>query len=163
MRADDYVNKVGYSERTDVVIEPKLSTQWFLRMETLARPALETVMEDNISFYPAKFKNLYRHWMENIKDWCISRQLWWGHRIPVYYLDNGSFVVAETAEKALTLAKNNTGNSALTMADLTQDEDVLDTWASSWLWPYSVFPEKEQDYYYPTNDLVTAPDIIFSG
>lgn len=161
VRADDYVNKVGYSERTDVVIEPKLSTQWFLRMETLARPALETVMDDNIRFYPAKFKNLYRHWMENIKDWCISRQLWWGHRIPVYYLANGSFVVAESAEKALTMAKINTGNPTLTMADLTQDEDVLDTWASSWLWPYSVFPEKEQDYYYPTNDLVTAPDIIF--
>ncbi len=161
VRADDYVNKVGYSERTDVVIEPKLSTQWFLRMEELARPALEVVMDDSIRFYPAKFKNLYRHWMENIKDWCISRQLWWGHRIPVYYLANGSFVVAETAEKALTAVRKDTGNPALTMADLSQDEDVLDTWASSWLWPYSVFPEKEQDYYYPTNDLVTAPDIIF--
>ncbi len=161
VRFEDYVNKVGYSERTDVVIEPKLSAQWFLKMEELAKPALENVMNDNIKFHPSKFKNLYRHWMENIKDWCISRQLWWGHRIPVYYLADGSFVVAETDEKALEKAQKETGNNSLTLADLKQDEDVLDTWASSWLWPFSVFPEDEQDYYFPTSDLVTAPDIIF--
>ncbi len=161
VRAEDYVNKVGYSERTDVVIEPKLSAQWFLKMEDLAKPALENVLNDNIKFHPSKFKNLYRHWMENIKDWCISRQLWWGHRIPVYYLSDGSFVVAESEEMALENAKKQTGNASLTLADLRQDEDVLDTWASSWLWPYSVFPEDEQDYYFPTSDLVTAPDIIF--
>lgn len=161
VRADDYVNKVGYSERTDVVIEPKLSAQWFLKMEDLAKPALENVQNDTIKFHPPKFKNLYRHWMENIKDWCISRQLWWGHRIPVYYLEDGSYVVAETEEKALELAKEKTGNNTLTLNNLKQDEDVLDTWASSWLWPFSVFPEEEQNYYYPTSDLVTAPDIIF--
>jgi len=161
VRADDYVNKVGYSERTSVVIEPKLSAQWFLKMEGLAKPALENVLNDEIKFHPPKFKNLYRHWMENIKDWCISRQLWWGHRIPVYYLEDGSFVVAETAEKALELAKEKTGNQNLSLENLKQDEDVLDTWASSWLWPYSVFNKDEQDYYYPTADLVTAPDIIF--
>jgi valyl-tRNA synthetase len=161
VRADDYVNKVGYSERTDVVIEPKLSAQWFLKMEDLAKPALENVQNDTIKFHPPKFKNLYRHWMENIKDWCISRQLWWGHRIPVYYLEDGSYVVAETEEKALELAKEKTGNNTLTLNNLKQDEDVLDTWASSWLWPFSVFPAEEQNYYYPTSDLVTAPDIIF--
>ncbi|WP_423130407.1 valine--tRNA ligase [Gaoshiqia sp. Z1-71] len=166
-KVEDYTNKVGYSERTHVAIEPKLSAQWFLKMEDLVVPALENVMNDEIQFHPPKFKNIYRHWMENIKDWCISRQLWWGHRIPVYYLTDGSFVVAKTFEKALALAKEKTGNSALTMADLKQDEDVLDTWFSSWLWPISVFdgirdPEnKEIQYYYPTNDLVTAPDIIF--
>jgi valyl-tRNA synthetase len=166
-KVEDYVNKVGFSERTHVPIEPKLSAQWFLKMEELVKPALANVMDDTIMFHPPKFKNIYRHWMENIKDWCISRQLWWGHRIPVYYLADGSFVVAETDEKALALAKEKTGNFALTMADLNQDEDVLDTWFSSWLWPISVFdgvrdPEnKEIQYYYPTNDLVTAPDIIF--
>ncbi|MBR8538277.1 valine--tRNA ligase [Carboxylicivirga sediminis] len=165
-KIEDYTNKVGYSERTDVVIEPKLSAQWFLKMEELAKPALEAVMSDEVEFHPKKFKNVYRHWMENVKDWCISRQLWWGHRIPVYYLSDGSYVVAENDEKALTLAKEKTGNTALTMADIRQDEDVLDTWASSWLWPLSVFDgygedQTEIDYYYPTNDLVTGHDIIF--
>lgn len=166
-KVEDYTNKVGFSERTHVPIEPKLSAQWFLKMEELVKPALANVMDDTIMFHPPKFKNIYRHWMENIKDWCISRQLWWGHRIPVYYLADGGFVVAETDENALALAKEKTGNTALTMADLHQDEDVLDTWFSSWLWPISVFdgvrdPEnKEIQYYYPTNDLVTAPDIIF--
>ncbi len=167
VKIEDYTNKVGYSERTHVPIEPKLSAQWFLKMSDLAKPALEAVESDTIKFYPPKFKNLYRHWMENIKDWCISRQLWWGHRIPVYYLSDGTFVVAETEEKALDLARIQTGNSGLELNDLRQDEDVLDTWASSWLWPISVF-EKEDltdtcdlDYYYPTNDLVTAPEIIF--
>ncbi len=162
VKIEDYTNKIGYSERTNVVIEPKLSAQWFLKMQDLAKPALDCVLNDEVKFHPAKFKNLYRHWMENIKDWCISRQLWWGHRIPVYYLEDGSFVVAENIEKALELAKKETGNSNLTIDALKQDEDVLDTWASSWLWPYSVFPDEEdQKYYYPTNDLVTAPDIIF--
>jgi len=166
-KVEDYVNKVGYSERTDVVIEPKLSAQWFLKMEELAKPALDLVMNDEVEFHPKKFKNVYRHWMENIKDWCISRQLWWGHRIPVYYLDDGSYVVAETREQAVEMAKEQTGKANLTAADLKQDEDVLDTWASSWLWPFSVFedlenPDKNEiDYYYPTNDLVTGHDIIF--
>ncbi|WP_439185302.1 valine--tRNA ligase [Carboxylicivirga taeanensis] len=165
-KIEDYTNKVGYSERTDVVIEPKLSAQWFLKMEDLAKPALEAVMSDEVEFHPKKFKNVYRHWMENVKDWCISRQLWWGHRIPVYYLNDGSYVVAENDEKALELAKEKTGNNALTVADIKQDEDVLDTWASSWLWPLSVFDgygedSTEIDYYYPTNDLVTGHDIIF--
>jgi len=167
VKVEDYTNKVGYSERTDVVIEPKLSAQWFLKMEELGKPALDAVENDDVQFFPPKFKNLYRHWMENIKDWCISRQLWWGHRIPVYYLSDGSFVVAETAEEALKMAKETTGRDHLTMDDLHQDEDVLDTWASSWLWPLSVFDgvndpdNKEINYYYPTNDLVTAPEIIF--
>ncbi|WP_026474675.1 valine--tRNA ligase [Alkaliflexus imshenetskii] len=165
-KVEDYTNKVGYSERTDEVIEPKLSTQWFLRMTDIAKPALDAVMSDEIRFHPPKFKNLYRHWMENVKDWCISRQLWWGHRIPVYYLSDGTFVVAESDELALAEAQKLTGNAALTMADLRQDEDVLDTWASSWLWPITVFDgfskdTKEIDYYYPTNDLVTGHDIIF--
>ena len=166
-KAESYENKVGYSERTNVVIEPKLSMQWFLKMEGLAKPALESVMNDDIRFYPAKFKNTYRHWMENVKDWCISRQLWWGHRIPAYFLPEGGFVVAETAEKALASAIEKTGNKALTIADLRQDEDCLDTWFSSWLWPISLFdginnPDNaEINYYYPTNDLVTGPDIIF--
>jgi len=166
-KIEDYTNKVGFSERTDVVIEPKLSAQWFLKMEELVIPALENVMNDNIQFYPPKFKNTYKHWMGNIKDWCISRQLWWGHQIPVYYLSDGSFVCAETAEQALELAKEKSGNAELTAADLRQDEDALDTWFSSWLWPISVFdgirePENEEvNYYYPTSDLVTAPDIIF--
>jgi valyl-tRNA synthetase len=164
-KTEAYTNKVGCSERTGVPIEPKLSTQWFLKMEALAKPALDAVMDDTINFVPEKFKNTYRHWMENVRDWNISRQLWWGHQIPAYYLPDGSYVVAETAEKALQLA--HAKYPALTLADLRQDEDCLDTWFSSWLWPISVFdginnPEnKEINYYYPTNDLVTGPDIIF--
>ena len=164
-KVEAYENKVGYSERTNVPIEPKLSMQWFLKMEHLAQIALAPVMNDELKFYPPKFKNTYRHWMENIKDWCISRQLWWGHRIPAYYLPEGGYVVAETAEKALELAKEK--NPALTMADLRQDDDCLDTWFSSWLWPISLFdginnPDNEEiNYYYPTSDLVTGPDIIF--
>ncbi|MBN1597909.1 MAG: valine--tRNA ligase [Bacteroidales bacterium] len=167
VKVEDYINKVGYSERTDVVIEPRLSAQWFLKMKELAKPALDNVMNDNIKFHPAKFKNLYRHWMENIKDWCISRQLWWGHRIPVYYLPDGNFVVAETIGEALEKVKTEFGRTDIKEEDLKQDEDVLDTWASSWLWPISLFdginnPDNpEIKYYYPTNDLVTAPDIIF--
>jgi len=165
VKIEDYTNKVGFSERTDDIIEPKLSTQWFLKMKELSKPALEAVMNDEVVFHPKKFKNVYRHWMENVKDWCISRQLWWGHRIPVYYLEDGSYVVAESAEQALELAKEKTGNANLTMNDLHQDEDVLDTWASSWLWPITVFDgfEDNEDinYYYPTNDLVTGHDIIF--
>ena len=165
-RLEDYTNKVGFSERTDAVIEPKLSTQWFLKMSDLAKPALDAVMNDEIEFHPKKFKNLYRHWMENVKDWCISRQLWWGHRIPVYYLADNRFVVAASDEEALQQARELAANPSLSMADLRQDEDVLDTWASSWLWPISVFDgfgmdKKEIEYYYPTNDLVTAPEIIF--
>ena len=166
-KGEAYENKVGFSERTNVPIEPKLSMQWFLKMEHLAQIALEPVMKDDIKFYPPKFKNTYRHWMENIKDWCISRQLWWGHRIPAYFLPEGGYVVAETAEKALEMAKEKTGNASLTMADLRQDEDVLDTWFSSWLWPISLFngindPDNQEiNYYYPTSDLVTGPDIIF--
>lgn len=164
-KAEAYTNSVGYSERTHVAIEPKLSMQWFLKMENLAKPALDAVENDTIKFYPAKFKNTYRHWMENIKDWNISRQLWWGHRIPAYYLPEGGFVIGETAEKALVEAKKINPN--LTIDDLRQDEDCLDTWFSSWLWPISVFdginnPENDDiKYYYPTNDLVTGPDIIF--
>lgn len=166
-KIEEYDNKVGYSERTNVVIEPKLSMQWFLKMSDLAKPALDAVMNDDIKFYPAKFKNTYRHWMENIKDWCISRQLWWGHRIPAYYLPQGGFVVAPTAEEALQLAREKSGNADLQASDLRQDEDCLDTWFSSWLWPISLFdginrPDNEEiDYYYPTSDLVTGPDIIF--
>ncbi|TCN64540.1 valine--tRNA ligase [Acetobacteroides hydrogenigenes] len=166
-KVEDYTNKVGYSERTDAVIEPKLSMQWFLKMEQLSKPALDAVMNDEIVLHPAKFKNTYRHWMENVKDWCVSRQLWWGHRIPAYYLPQGGYVVAETEAEALELAKAKSGNANLTMADLRQDEDVLDTWFSSWLWPISVFdgltdPENADiKYYYPTNDLVTAPEILF--
>ena len=166
-KVEDYTNKVGFSERTDVIIEPKLSAQWFLKMEELVKPALENVMNDTISFHPPKFKNTYKHWMGNIKDWCISRQLWWGHQIPVYYLPDGTYVCAESTEEALELAKEKSGNAELTVADLKQDEDALDTWFSSWLWPISVFdgirePENEEvNYYYPSSDLVTAPDIIF--
>jgi len=166
-KVESYTNKVGYSERTHVPIEPKLSMQWFLKMEHLAKPALDAVEDDTIKFHPAKFKNMYRHWMENIKDWNISRQLWWGHRIPAYYLPEGGFVVGETDEKALEAAREKTGNANLQMSDLRQDEDCLDTWFSSWLWPISVFdginnPDNEDiNYYYPTNDLVTAPEIIF--
>ena len=164
-KTEAYTNNVGYSERTGVAIEPKLSMQWFLSMEEIAKPATRAVLEDVIKFVPEKYKNTYRHWMENIKDWCISRQLWWGQRIPAYYLPKGGYVVAETAEQALALAQQK--DPSLTMADLRQDEDVLDTWFSSWLWPISVFDgirnpdNKEISYYYPTNDLVTGPDIIF--
>ena len=174
LEADGYLektetiqNNVGYSERTDTVIEPKLSNQWFCRMKAMAEPALEAVMNDTIGFYPDKFKNIYKHWMENIRDWCISRQLYWGHRIPVYYLPNGEFVVAETDEAALKQAREKTGDETLSFADLKQDEDVLDTWFSSWLWPITVFngimepDNKELQYYYPTDVLVTAPEIIF--
>ncbi|PVX51979.1 valyl-tRNA synthetase [Balneicella halophila] len=166
VKIEDYTNKVGYSERTDAVIEPKLSAQWFLKMSELAKPALEHVMNDDIKFHPAKFKNVYRHWMENIRDWCISRQLWWGQRIPVYYFDNGEYVVASSIDEALRKAEEKTGKT-YTEADLCQDEDVLDTWFSSWLWPISVFnginkpDNKDINYYYPTNDLITGPDIIF--
>lgn len=166
-KVEDYDNKVGYSERTNVVIEPKLSMQWFVKMDKLAAPALDAVMKDEIKFHPDKFKNIYRHWMENIKDWCISRQLWWGHRIPAYYLPQGGFVVAATPEEALKLAREKSGKADLQMSDLRQDEDCLDTWFSSWLWPISLFDginnpgNEEINYYYPTTDLVTAPDIIF--
>ena len=166
-KTEAYTNKVGYSERTNVVIEPKLSMQWFLKMEHLAQIALEPVMKDDIKFYPAKYKNTYRHWMENIKDWCISRQLWWGHRIPAYFLPEGGYVVAVTDEEALKLAREKTGNPNLKMTDLRQDEDCLDTWFSSWLWPISLFDginnpgNEEINYYYPPSDLVTGPDIIF--
>ena len=166
-KTEPYTNNVGYSERTGVAIEPKLSMQWFMSMSEIAKPATKAVLEDIIRFVPEKYKNTYRHWMENIKDWCISRQLWWGQRIPAYYLPKGGYVVAPTAEQALVLAQQKSGDSTLTLADLRQDEDVLDTWFSSWLWPISVFdgirnPDNEQiKYYYPTNDLVTGPDIIF--
>lgn len=166
-KVEDYDNKVGLSERTSAVIEPKLSMQWFLKMEEISKPALKAVMDDVIALVPSKFKNTYRHWMENVKDWCVSRQLWWGQRIPAYYLPEGGFVVAETAEEALELARKQSGNNSLTLDDLKQDPDVLDTWFSSWLWPMSVFggildPDNEEiKYYYPTSDLVTAPDILF--
>ena len=166
-KVEAYTNKVGFSERTNVPIEPKLSMQWFLKMQHFADMALPPVMNDALKFYPPKYKNTYRNWLENIKDWCISRQLWWGHRIPAYYLPQGGFVVAETPEEALGMAKAKTGNQELKMEDLRQEEDCLDTWFSSWLWPISLFNgildphNKEIDYYYPTSDLVTGPDIIF--
>jgi len=166
-RVDDYVNSVGFSERTDAVIEPKLSMQWFLRMKELAEPALKAVVEGDIQLYPPKFVNTYRHWMENVKDWCLSRQLWWGHRIPAWYLPTGGFVVAHDVEEAVKLARKEIGNPNLSADDLRQDEDVLDTWFSSWLWPISVFNgilepnNPDIKYYYPTNDLITAPEILF--
>jgi len=166
-KEEDYVNKIGCSERTDAVIEPKLSVQWFLKMEDISKEALRVVEDDEVKFHPAKFKNTYRHWMENVKDWCISRQLWWGQRIPAYYLPNKEIVVAKTKEEALKIALNKFPNENYTLNDLKQDEDVLDTWFSSWLWPISVFdgiryPEnKDIKYYYPTNDLITAPEILF--
>ena len=166
-KIEDYDNKVGYSERTNVVIEPKLSMQWFLKMDELTKPALAAVMDGDVQFYPPKFKNTYRHWMTDTKDWCISRQLWWGHRIPAYFLPEGGYVVAETPEEALKLAREKSGNANLQLADLRPDEDCLDTWFSSWLWPISLFngilePDNEEiKYYYPTSDLVTGPDIIF--
>lgn len=167
-KIEEYQNKVGYSERNiDTVVEPRLSDQWFLKMEDISKPAHKAVMEDFIKFVPEKFKNTYNTWMSEIKDWCISRQLWWGHRIPAYYLPDGSFVVAETPEQALEEAMSVTGNSSLTLDDLRQDDDCLDTWFSSWLWPISLFNgilepgNKEISYYYPTTTLVTGPDIIF--
>jgi len=168
-KIEEYKSNVGHSERTDAVVEPRLSLQWFLKMDDITKPALSAVMDDVIQLYPPKFKNMYRSWMENVRDWCISRQLWWGHRIPAYHLPNGEFVVAKTAEEALKIA-NEQFDGNFTLADLKQDEDVLDTWFSSWLWPISVFdpevfttgkPNEELKYYYPTNDLVTAPEILF--
>lgn len=167
VKTEDYINKVGFSERTDAVIEPRISLQWFLRMQAFAQQALEVVENDTIQFHPSKFKNIYRHWMENVKDWCISRQLWWGQRIPVYYLPDGGMVVAKSAEAALDEARRLRPEANYSLSDLKQDEDVVDTWFSSWLWPIAVFdgirrPDNpEMQYYYPTNDLVTAPDIIF--
>ena len=169
VKSEDYVNKVGRSERTDAVIEPRLSMQWFLAMKEISQPALDAVLSGEVKLHPAKFVNTYRHWMENVKDWCISRQLWWGHRIPAWYLPGSNeFVVAETEEEALELARKLSGNPDLALADLRQDEDVLDTWFSSWLWPISVYdginkPQKnpDLDYFYPTDDLVTAPEILF--
>ena len=166
-KVEAYTNKVGFSERTNVPIEPKLSMQWFLKMQHFADMALPPVMNDELKFYPAKYKNTYKNWLENIKDWCISRQLWWGHRIPAYFLPEGGYVVAATPEEALALAKEKTGNAGLKQEDLRQDEDCLDTWFSSWLWPISLFDginnpgNEEINYYYPTSDLVTGPDIIF--
>jgi valyl-tRNA synthetase len=168
VKVEDHINKIGFSERTDAVIEPKLSMQWFLKMKDLSRPALESVLNDTVKLHPAKFKNVYRHWMENVKDWCISRQLWWGQRIPAFYIRNtNEFVVAASPEDALDLARDKTGDMTLILDDLRQDEDVLDTWFSSWLWPIVLFDgvrdpgNKEFAYYYPTSDLVTAPDILF--
>lgn len=172
IKTEEMTNKVGYSERTDAVIEPRLSLQWFCKMEELSKPALDNVMNDEIRFHPAKFKNSYRNWMENIRDWCISRQLWWGHRIPAWFYGDGEdeYVIARTGEEALEKAREKSGNDTLAAGDIHQDEDVLDTWFSSWLWPMSVFdPEfirnkdenKELSYYYPTQDLVTAPEIMF--
>jgi len=167
VKIEDYNNKIGRSERTNSVIEPRLSLQWFLKMKDLSQPALEAVLNDDVLIHPAKFKNLYRHWMENVRDWCISRQLWWGHRIPAWYYDNNEFVVAENITEALELARDRSNNSSLNESDLRQDEDVLDTWFSSWLWPITSFDginnpdNKDINYYYPTNDLITAPEILF--
>ena len=166
IKEEDHINKIGFSERTDAVIEPRLSLQWFCAMEKLSKPALENVMNNTIQFHPEKFKNTYKHWMENIRDWCISRQLWWGHRIPAYYFGEGKddFIVAQSIDKALEKL-NKQFDKNYTKADLKQDEDVMDTWFSSWIWPIAVFngfnKNEEIDYYYPTNDLVTAPEIMF--
>lgn len=167
VKVEEYVNKIGRSERTSSVIEPKLSLQWFLSMEKMSKPALDAVMDGTIKLHPDKFRNVYRHWMENVRDWCISRQLWWGHRIPAYYYGRGEFVVAESPEEALKKAQAASGNGSLTVADLRQEEDVLDTWFSSWIWPIVSFDginnpnNADINYYYPTNVLITAPDILF--
>ncbi|MCX6305159.1 MAG: valine--tRNA ligase [Bacteroidetes bacterium] len=169
VKIEEYTNKVGYSERTDEVIEPRISVQWFMKMKELSKPALDMVEDDTILFHPAKYKNMYRHWMANVTDWCISRQLWWGQRIPAFYLPNGEFIVAKSKEEALAIARSKTEyrDAEITLDDLKQDEDVLDTWFSSWLWPISVFDgirnpgNPDINYYYPTNDLITAPEIIF--
>ncbi|MEI8225352.1 MAG: valine--tRNA ligase [Bacteroidota bacterium] len=167
VKVEDYNNKIGRSERTNAVIEPRLSLQWFMKMKELSQPALDAVKNGDVQIHPAKFKNLYRHWMENVRDWCISRQLWWGHRIPAWYYDNNEFVVAENISEALEMARKKSGNHSMNECDLRQDEDVLDTWFSSWLWPITSFdginyPENADiKYYYPTNDLITAPEILF--
>jgi valyl-tRNA synthetase len=167
VKVENYNNKIGRSERTNAVIEPKLSQQWFVKMEKMSVPALDAVMNGDVHLHPAKFKNLYRHWMENVHDWCISRQLWWGHRIPAWYYADNEFVVAENIEDALVLARKKSGKTTLTGGDLRQDEDVLDTWFSSWLWPITSFDginnpgNADMKYYYPTNDLITAPEILF--
>ncbi|MBS0010168.1 MAG: class I tRNA ligase family protein, partial [Bacteroidales bacterium] len=166
-KVENYSNKLGRSERTNAVIEPKLSMQWFLKMDEISKPALDAIINSEITIYPSKFRNVYRHWMENVRDWCISRQLWWGHRIPAWYYGATGFVVAEDKDEALRLAREATGNEHLAYGDLRQDEDVLDTWFSSWLWPITSFngilePDNTDiDYYYPTNALVTAPEILF--
>jgi len=167
VKVENYNNKIGRSERTNAVIEPKLSQQWFLKMEKISKPALDAVLNGDVQLHPAKFKNLYRHWMENVRDWCISRQLWWGHRIPAWYYNDNEYVVAENIDDALALAREKSGRKSLKESDLRQDEDVLDTWFSSWLWPITSFDginnpgNADMKYYYPTNDLITAPEILF--